>query len=60
MQHNFSSNKLDVLQSYYYPKTGSRFEIFNEMYLDEIQEKEIESISDVKKDKPKTKSKKYK
>ena len=64
MQHNFSSNKLDVLQSYYYPKTGSRFEIFNEMYTDDVKEEEVDNAKEekviVSDKKVKSKSKKYK
>jgi hypothetical protein len=47
MEKNFSQNKLEVFKSYYYPKTGSRFEIFNQIYEVDAED-EIEQTEEVK------------
>jgi hypothetical protein len=62
MEKQFPPNKINVLKSYYYPETGSRYEVFNTMYESEENKEssdsiQSDSIPNKKTDKP---SKKYK
>jgi hypothetical protein len=64
MERNFAPNKLEIFRSYYFPKTGSRYEVFNEMYTDDVKEEEVDNAKEekviVSDKKVKSKSKKYK
>ena len=52
MEQKTKSTKSSILKSFYHPKSGSRFEVFNEMYKNETtkdENKDNTEQNDIKK-----------